>query len=104
MTDNFRHDEIEEFLGKGWIKSAFFGEGLQAFDLARFAGFIGRRHLVFGFQSPNSLRHLKPLGERVQQNGIEIIDARAKLRELIERGGHLIQSIPFCSKEIDQFS
>ncbi len=46
MANDFRHDEIEEFLGKGRIKTGLLRKGAQPLDLLCLAVFVRRRQFV----------------------------------------------------------
>ena len=88
VADDFRDDEIQKLFSKDRVEIALFGERSQPLNLARFAALISRRHIVLSFQLAHRLGDFEALGQRVQQDRIEIIDACAILPELIDWGGH----------------
>jgi hypothetical protein len=81
VADHFLDDEAQEFLGKFGIQVGFFRQLAQAGDLARLAVGIGRGQGGPRLVLAHRLRDAKPLGQNMDQGGIDIVDALAKARE-----------------------
>lgn len=79
MPDHFIDHEAQELLGKVGIQISLCRQFAKARDLHFLTRRIGWRQRIFGFVPPNGLRHLEPLGEHVNQRGIDIVDALAEL-------------------------
>ena len=88
MPDYLVDDEAQELLGELRVEIGFFGQCAQAGDLAFLAVGIGRGQRVFGFVAAHRLRRAKPLGEDVDERGVEIVDATAEAgQNRIEKHG-----------------
>lgn len=78
VADHFIDDEAKEFLGKLGIKIGLFRQFAQPCDLAcftvRIGGGKGDLRLVFAHR----LRDPEPLGQDMDQRGIDIVDALAE--------------------------
>ncbi len=77
MPDDFRDYEIKKFLCEGWVEPSLLRHTFQPCDLGRFTVWIGRGQIVFGFEFTDSLSLRKTLGQCVDENGIETVDAVA---------------------------
>ena len=82
MADHFRHDEIEEFLGKGRVEAGLLRHITQPFDLFCLAGLVCGRKVMLRLQLADLLGQLEALGQRMNEDGIEIVDAVAELAQL----------------------
>ncbi len=77
VLDDFLNDEVQEFLGKNRIQIGLICKGGQPCDLVRFAGWIRRRKVVFGFQYADGLGVLEPFTQRVNKDRIQPVNAVA---------------------------
>ena len=81
VMDNFLNDEIEEFLGKLGIQIGPVCKVFQPRNLRGLAGGIACRQFMLCFQLSHSLGVFKPLAQRIDEDGIEAVDAFAVLFE-----------------------
>ena len=88
VLNDFGDDEVEELLGKFGIQIGPFCQIFKPRDLGRFAVGIGRGKVVFGFQFPDSLGVFEPLAQRVDEDGIEPVDAFTMFLEHLGGAGH----------------
>ena len=79
MPDDFTDDEGQEFLGKFGVEVGLFRQSFQPLDLPRLARRIGRGKVMRGLEFPHGLRVLEPLGQRLDQNGLQPVDGLAML-------------------------
>lgn len=82
VPDDLVDDEGQELLGELRIELGFDGQLAQPCDLALFAGRVSRRQLVCCLEPPDPLGVLEPLGEQMDEGGIDVVDARANFLEL----------------------
>ena len=90
--DDLGHDEPQELLGEDRIEARLLGERPQACDLSLLALGIGGREADLGLVTADVLGHLESLGEQVHQGGIDVVDARSVLVELLV--GHADVTLP----------
>ena len=83
MPDDFLDDEIQELLGKLGIELGANGKGPKAGDLLRFACRVRGGHTGACLEGTHLLRELESLGQKVDQCGIDVVDAVAKSLELV---------------------
>ena len=81
VADDFADDEREELLGELRVEVGVERQLTQPGDLLLFPVWISRREVVLGLESAHPLRVLEPLGEQVNERGIDVVDARAQLGE-----------------------
>lgn len=81
VADHLVDDETQEFLAEFRIKIGRLGKRSKARDLTLLAVGIGWRQGDLRFVLAHSLRNPKPLGEHMNQRGINVVDALAIDRE-----------------------
>ena len=79
VSDDFLNDEVQEFLGKLGVQIGLGCKGFEPSDLRGLTGRITGRQVVSGLEAPHSLRVFEPLAQRVDEDGIEPVDAAAVL-------------------------
>ncbi len=77
VADHLVDDEAQEFLAEFGIELGVFGEAAQAGDLALLATRIGGGQPAGRLVPADRLGHLEPLGEQMDERGIDIVDALA---------------------------
>ena len=89
-------NEVEPLLCEFGVEVRVFGERAQARDLAHLAVGVARGHAVLGLQFADLLRATKPLGEHVNERGVDVIDAAAQReqRSLWRSIAHSASPIP----------
>ena len=92
MMDHLGHDEAQELLGEDRVESGLLGERPQPRDLSVLALGIGGRQPDRSLVTADVLGDLEPLGEQVDQGGIDVVDARSVLVELLV--GHANVTLP----------
>ena len=91
-ADHLGDDEGEELLGEFGVEVRVLGENPQAGDLSGLARFIGRRQPVFGLELADPFGEFEPLGQEVDEGGVDIVDAVAQLDQSL-LGGCLSVSV-----------
>jgi len=81
MTDHLLDDKGQELLCKIGIELGCPGKGPQPFDLGGFARRIGGRQPVLRLIFPNLLCAFEPFREKMDERGIDIVDAVAQPQE-----------------------
>ena len=81
VPDYLVDDKSQEFLRKLGVQLCFSGQFAQPGDLRFFASGIAGRQGVFGFVGADRFGNAEPLGQDVDQRGIDIVDAGAKAGE-----------------------
>ena len=84
MPDHLGDHEIQEFAREFRVEVGLAREAFQPLDLARLAGGIGRRKVVFGLEAADILGVLEAFGQRIDQDRVQPVDAGAML---IQQGG-----------------
>ena len=99
VADHFIDNEAQELFAKLRIEIGLFRQGPQPGDLTFLAIRIGGRQRDLRLILTDRLRDPKPLGQHVDQRGVDIVDAAAKDRELrivrrvgVRFIGHILQS------------
>src|SRR5579862_597803 len=82
VADDFRDDEVQEFLGEIRIELGGLGELAKARDLGGLARRIGGRQAVLGLVAAHRLRALEALGQDMDQRRVDVVDAVAQAQEL----------------------
>ena len=82
VPNDFFDDEGQELLGELRIEIGVDGELAKPLDLPLLACRVCGREVVRSLQPADLLGVLEPLGEHVNQCGIDVVDARANLLEL----------------------
>ena len=77
VMDNFLNDEVEEFLGKFGVQIGPVCKVFQPRNLRSLAGGIAWGQIMLCLQLAHSLGVFEPLAERIDEDGIEAIDALA---------------------------
>ncbi len=99
MADHFVDNEAEELFGEFGIKSGVCGQLAQSGNLPFFASRISGGELGLGLVAPDRLRDFEPLGEHVDERGIDIVDARAELGEgVVGHSSHLRRCDRNCKR------
>ena len=70
------------FSAKTGSRSASCAQLPQSRDLLLLAARVRRRHTARGLEHPDLLGRLEPLGQQVDQRGVDVVDAAAQPREL----------------------
>lgn len=90
MPDDFGYDEAQEFLGEIGVQIGIFGQLKQAFDLFNLAARVRGWQVVAGLQGTNRLRSLKPFGQGVDEDGVQIVDVAALDDQQFSRACYVI--------------
>ena len=77
MMNHFGDNEAQELFGKHRIKASFECQSPKTGDLAVFTSSIGGRQASLHFVQAHGLSDLEPLGQQVDQGGIDVVDAGA---------------------------
>ncbi len=77
VPDHFLNDEAQEFLAEIGVELRFAGQFAQTLDLAVLACGVGGGQGMLGLVRTHGLGDAKPLGQYVDQRGIDIVDAGA---------------------------
>ncbi|KPG83902.1 hypothetical protein AEQ27_08285 [Frigoribacterium sp. RIT-PI-h] len=85
VVDHLGDDEVQEGLGEGRVETGLFGQATQALDLHALTLGVARRHAGRRLEQADGLRVLEPLGEHVDEGGVDVVDALADARELVDR-------------------
>ena len=88
VVDDFLNDEVQEFLGEFRVQIGPFRKIFEPRDLFGFARGIGRRQVVLRLQNAHGLCVFEPLAQRVDQNGVQPVDAFSMLFEQFSGAGH----------------
>lgn len=83
MVDHLGDDEGEELLRELGIEVGFLGEPPQSGDLPGLPGFVGRGQSVVGLELAHGLGELEPLGQQMDEGGVDVVDAAAQLDEAL---------------------
>jgi hypothetical protein len=86
MADHFADHEIEEFLRKIRVQPGILGQPSQPCDLCLLARRIGGGQMVQRLILADRLGAFEPFGKKVNQRGIEIVDAISQPQQF--RIGH----------------
>ena len=79
VLNDFSDDEVEKLLGEFGSRSASFRQIFEPCDLCRFARWIGRGKVVFGFEFPHSLCVFEPLAQCIDKDRVQPVDGGAVL-------------------------
>ena len=82
VADDFGDDEVQEFLGELRVEVSLRGKLAQTLDLFGFTSRIGRRHAARRLERADLFREFEALGQKVDQRGIDVVDALADAQEL----------------------
>ena len=82
VADHLGDDEGDELLGELGVEPGLVGQPAQPGDLALLALGVGRREAGRGLELAHPLGRLEPLGEQVDQRGVDVVDARPQPREV----------------------
>ena len=77
VLDDFLNNEIQELLRELGVEIGVFGQLFQPGNLGRFPCFVRWGKVVFGLEFAHRLGVGEPLGQRIDKNGIEPVDAGA---------------------------
>src|SRR6056297_597314 len=77
VLDHFADDEVQEVSGEFGVEIGFACETLKPLDLLAFSQRIGGGQVVLCLEHAHGLRVLEPLGQRVDEHGIEAVDTLA---------------------------
>lgn len=78
-ADDLGDDERQELLCELRIEMGLLGEFSQSGDLPGFPRLVGRGQTVVGFEFTDALGEFEPLGEEVNEGGIDVVDAASQL-------------------------
>ena len=76
MMDDFRHDEPQELLAEHRIEARLLRQRTQPGHLLALAGRVGGGQADGGLVAADVLGDLEPLGQEVDQRGVDVVDAR----------------------------
>ena len=97
MLNDFSDDEVEKLLGKFGVQVGPLCQIFKPFDLCRFAGWIGRGKVVFGFEFPHSLCVFEPLAQRIDEDRVKPVDARSVVCKHLCGAGDGVSQGPILS-------
>ena len=83
MVDDFGHDEAQELLREHRIETRLDGQRPQPRHLLLLAHRVGGRQPDRGLVAADLLGDLEPLGEQVDERGVDVVDARPVTRQLV---------------------
>lgn len=86
VPDDLADDEVEEFLRKGRVKVGVLGEAAKPGNLCGLPPGIPRGQPVGSFEEPNLLGGFEALGQKVNQGGINVVDAGADGEQFSHHG------------------
>lgn len=92
VMDHLGHDETQELLGEDWVEPGLLGERAQPLDLTLLAFEVGRRKTDGGLVPTDVLSHLETFGEQVDEGGVDVVDTRSELGQLLI--GHAGWTLP----------
>ena len=79
MADHLIDDEAQEFFGEDRIELRILGELTQPSDLALLSAWIGWWQGILCLETAYRLRDLEPLGQHIDQDRVDIVDALPKM-------------------------
>lgn len=82
MANDLVDDEADELLTEIGIELGLFGKAAQPRDLPLLARGVGRGQVVRGLVGAHRLGDAEPLGQHVDQRGVDVVDARAERGEV----------------------
>jgi hypothetical protein len=88
VTDDFRDDEVQEFLREFRVEVGLARQPFEPLDLLRLARGVRGGQVVLGLEPAHRLGVLEPLGQRVDEDRVEPVDRLAVVLE--KRGGAAI--------------
>ena len=88
MVNDFLNDEIQESLGEFRVEIGLERQVFETCDLLRFARGIGRGKVMLGLETADRLGVFEPLAQRVDEDGIEPVDAFTMFLEHLGGAGH----------------
>lgn len=78
VADHLGDDEIQQFLGERGVEPGALGELAEPGDLAGFAGRVGGRQVVCGFEEADLLGAFEPFGQHMDDCRVDVVDAAAE--------------------------
>ena len=87
MVDDLGNDEAQELLREHRVETGLDCERPQTSDLLLLAGRVGGRQADLRLVAADLLRDLEPLGEQVDEGGVDVVDARPVTRRTGRRVG-----------------
>ena len=82
MVDHLGDDEVEKLFGEGRVEMSILGEAAQSVDLHEFTRRVGGRQSVGSLEPPDLLGEFEPLGQQMNERGVDVVDALSNAVQL----------------------
>lgn len=102
VSDDFLNDEIQESLGKIGVQVGPFRQIFEPRDLLSLSGRVRGRQVMFSFQLTNGLCVFEPLAQRIDEDGVQPVDAFAMSHKDLGGAGCIVQFGLGCVGRISQ--
>ena len=97
VLDHFLDDESQKALGEVRVQIGLTRQVFEAFDLSRFAAWVGRRKVMCGLETANGLGVFEPFTQRIDKDRVKPVDALAMFAENFGCAGCVVSQWPIPS-------